>query len=95
MTLTYSYKYIAYDLTDCEFHTFKTYEEALAYINGIDGSEGFSEEQMNGGAGIAEIKYKTQYIPTELKEDYEKAGEEWPYCDEFDSVGSLKLVENK
>ena len=88
-------KYIAFDCTNYEFELCETEEEAKRWIGNIDGSEGYSNEQCCGMAGIAKIEAITKYTVIDRREDYtdDDGDNPWSYNPDFDTVGELILVE--
>ena len=92
-------KYVAFFAANCETETFETFEQAKKWLT--DGyedciDEGFSEETMNGDDYIAEITHRSKFTETDNSKDYwkyeeEEGKDEWPYDNDFDSVGKISL----
>ena len=89
-------RYVAYDAANGEYEEFETLREAEEWLTDGD-AEGISEEACNGQNYIAEIQYRSTVTITDRKEDYhvhtdecmeDCNEEEWPYCDDFDLIGT-------
>jgi len=90
-------KYIAYEAENHDLDFFETFEDAkkwlLDYCNEHASDEGYSEEVMTGRCCIAKITHVTHYRVTDEKKNYDDE-EEWPYPDEFETVGELEIKKN-
>lgn len=95
------YRYVAYDAANGEYQEFKTIKEAQDWLI-EDDYDGISNEAIEGRNYIAEIKYKSNVIVLDKKEDYhvhtdecpEDCNEkEWEYSNDFDWIGIQEFQE--
>ena len=85
-------KFVFFDPEKNEHYFFDTLDEAKKVLFDI----GWDEEGWNDDLSdffVAEIKAVGDIEVTGRKEDYEKSGEEWPYHDNWESVGNARWKE--
>jgi len=83
-------KYIAYYAADYGFQIFETFKEAEEWLKEYDSQDGIAEESVDGKNYIAEVTHFSSYKVTDQKSNYTDPEEEWPYDDEFDTIGIIE-----
>jgi len=89
------YRFIVWDDDAGETDRFETMPEVrkwLADAIAEQHSEEYAgEEAVCGGIGWAEIKQVTKWEVTDKKSNYPEG--EWPYNQDWDEIGELRLVD--
>ena len=88
-----TYKYAAYYSADSALEWFETFEEAEKWLQDYDDQDGISPESIAGENYIAKITHVSSYRVTDSKADYAEG--DWPWDDEYDTVGVIDYKETK
>ena len=95
----------AYNADSMKHRTFSSFDDAEAWLTGLDGYSGgdkMNKDVLTGGSFVAKITHRTAYEATDWRDLYHVHDEmcpvnckeaEWPYSTDIDVVGMIVLNE--